>query len=132
MRQVTGKHQKKIILRPAPAPPVNANTTSSKGKERQLEEDEGEEEDYDQEEEEDQDDTEQYGYRESLQQDRLPLAGLSISVSGCRGQKEDLLKIAQEYGAERHSGLQDNTTHLVTDRPEGAKYKVSFFLPFVI
>jgi len=123
MRQVTSKHQRKIILRPAPAPEPNATTTSSKGKETHFEEDEEEEDEQDEDLERDPAGT--YGYRESLLEKPKPLAGMAITVSGCQGQKENLLKIAHEYGAERHSGLQEDTTHLVTDRPEGAKYKVS-------
>ncbi|GAA6010634.1 hypothetical protein JCM11491_003003 [Sporobolomyces phaffii] len=127
MRQVTSKHQRKIILRPAPAREIDA-TTSSEGKGRASEEP-GEDDDshgaeYDDDQEED-DGSERYGYRESLQQQSLPLVGFSISVSGCRGQKEDLLKIAEDYGAFRHGGLQEDTTHLITDRAEGEKYKIA-------
>ena len=118
MRQVTSKYQKKIILRPAPVKDHSEETaTSSKGKGRCYE---GEEEEY-----EEEDHGDQYDYTKSLQQSRPPLMGFAISVSGCQGKKEDLLKIAEEYGAQRHGGLQEDTTHLVTDRPEGAKYKVS-------
>ncbi|GAA5901568.1 uncharacterized protein JCM6883_000258 [Sporobolomyces salmoneus] len=119
MRQVTGKHQKKIILRPAPIP------ESKKGKERSTSEDPQDPSEEEHEEEEEEEDTEQYGYRESLQQDRRPLAGFRISVSGCRELKQDLLEIAQEYGAERQGALHIDTTHLITDRPEGAKYKIA-------
>ncbi|GAA5967510.1 hypothetical protein JCM3765_004691 [Sporobolomyces pararoseus] len=125
MRQVTGKHQKKIILRPAPAP--NTTSSSSKGKEREIEPEglDYMEEEGDEEEEDEYDGVEHYGYRESLQQDSLPLAGFRITVSGCSGQKQDLLKLAEEYGAERHTGLQENTTHLITDQMSGAKYKTA-------
>ena len=122
MRQVTGKHQKKVILRPAPAP---NNVTSSKENADATDEDDGDgASDLDEE-----DDTEQYGYRQSLQQERLPLTGLTISVSGISGQKQDLLKMAQEYGAEVNAGLREDTTHLVTDQRTGAKYKVPLYLP---
>ncbi|GAA5930116.1 uncharacterized protein JCM15063_004721 [Sporobolomyces koalae] len=125
-RQVTSKYQKKIILRPAPVRDRSTDdaTSTSKGKERAYDEPDDDDEDDDQD-SRDHDQTEVYGYRESLLQDKLPLAGLAVSVSGCPGQKEDLLRIAEEYGAERHGGLQEDTTHVVTDKPEGAKYKIA-------
>ncbi|GAA6060788.1 hypothetical protein JCM10212_005437 [Sporobolomyces blumeae] len=123
MRQVTSKHQKKIILRPAPPTTrtaddaADADLSPSKGKEKAYFVDE--DDDYLD------GDAEEYGYRESLREERLPLVGLRVSVSGCSGTKEDLLKTAEEYGAERQAGLHEDTTHLVTDKAEGAKYKIA-------
>lgn len=115
-RQVTGKRQPKITLRPAPARDPAAPTVD-KGKRRAHaaeEEDEGA----------DEDEEPRYGYRESLRGEAKPLEGLRISVSGCSGQKEDLWALAIEYGAERHGGLQEDTTHLIADGRDSAKYKV--------
>ncbi|BGO95748.1 hypothetical protein NBRC10512_001584 [Rhodotorula toruloides] len=116
-RQVTGKRQPKITLRPAPARDPAA-PTADKGKRRA---DKAEEEDEGAEEE----DQPRYGYRESLRGEAKPLEGLRISVSGCSGQKEDLWALAIEYGAERHGGLQEDTTHLIADGRDSAKYKVA-------
>lgn len=122
-RQVTGKRQPKITLRPAPARDPAA-PTADKGKRRA---DKAEEEDEGAEEE----DQPRYGYRESLRGEAKPLEGLRISVSGCSGQKEDLWALAIEYGAERHGGLQEDTTHLIADGRDSAKYKVRrFHRPF--
>ncbi|BGP43583.1 protein kinase activating protein dpb11 [Rhodotorula kratochvilovae] len=109
-RQVTSKRQPKITLRPAPA-----RDTAP------VEEDEfdfGDDAD-------DEPEEPAYGYREALRGERLPLQGLRVSVSGCDGRKEDLLHLVQVYGGERHGGLQEDTTHLVTDSPRGKKYDVA-------
>ncbi|BGP35488.1 protein kinase activating protein dpb11 [Rhodotorula toruloides] len=116
-RQVTGKRQPKITLRPAPARDPAA-PIADKGKRRAdaaAEEDEGVEED----------EQPRYGFRESLRGEAKPLEGLRISVSGCSGQKEDLWALAMEYGAERHGGLQEDTTHLIAAGRDSAKYKVA-------
>ncbi|BGP27759.1 protein kinase activating protein dpb11 [Rhodotorula toruloides] len=116
-RQVTGKRQPKITLRPAPARDPAA-PAADKGKRRADAvdvEDEGA----------DEEDQPRYGYRESLRGEAKPLEGLNVSVSGCSGQKEDLWALAIEYGAERHGGLQENTTHLIADGRNSAKYKVA-------
>ncbi|GAA5863669.1 hypothetical protein JCM8547_003687 [Rhodosporidiobolus lusitaniae] len=120
-RQATSKRQPKITLRPAPpksAPRPDGDSSFSADEQ---------DEHYD---EEDQDEDageadETYGYRQALKGEAKPLEGLNVSVSGCSGQKEDLLALADEYGAERHGGLQEDTTHLVTDKPEGAKYQMA-------
>ncbi|GAA6017709.1 hypothetical protein JCM10207_000471 [Rhodosporidiobolus poonsookiae] len=113
-RQATSKRQPKIILRPAPAPSRPADT-SSKGRATGDDgADDGEEED-----------EARYGYREALQGEERPLEGLKVTVSGCSGKKEDLLNLAEEYGAERHNGLQLDTTHVVTDKPAGQKYETA-------
>lgn len=115
-RQATSKRQPKISLRPAPA-----RSTRPQPQDDHL--DEGGNNGHEEEEEEE---GNKYGYREALQQEVKPLVGLKISVSGCSGTKEDLLALAEEYGAERHGGLSEDTTHLVTDSPSGAKYNVRF------
>ncbi|GAA5820926.1 hypothetical protein JCM11251_001880 [Rhodosporidiobolus azoricus] len=112
-RQVSSKKQHKIQLRPAPAKEIKPVTAPDA-----LDEEDGDEE---------HDDTDEasYGYRASLVPDRKPLVGLKVSVSGCGGIKEDLLALAVDLGAERHGGLQEDTTHVVTDRAGGAKYQVA-------
>ncbi|GAA5940149.1 hypothetical protein JCM1841_005964 [Sporobolomyces salmonicolor] len=111
-RQVSSRRQPKMTLRPAPE-------RSSKGAEAD-EEHPGEEE-----EAEEEGGEEQYDHLKALQGERKPLEGWRVTVSGCSGHKEDLLKMAEEYGAERHAGLQEDTTHLITDHPGGAKYKIA-------
>ncbi|GAA6039213.1 hypothetical protein JCM8097_000472 [Rhodosporidiobolus ruineniae] len=111
-RQVTSKRQPKVSLKPAPA--------RSAGSAAPADDYPGEHDD-----EDDEDDSARYGYREALQGEAKPLEGLNVSVSGCAGRKEDLLELAVQYGAQRHGGLQEDTTHLVTDRPEGQKYQVA-------
>ncbi|GJN94435.1 hypothetical protein Rhopal_007515-T1 [Rhodotorula paludigena] len=113
-RQVNGKHQIKGKLRPAPA-----RDPADLAKQHQLAGDENDDEGAD-------DDAEPaFGYREALQPEDQPLEGLRVSVSGCDGEKEELLTLAVKYGAERHGGLQTDTTHLVVAQPGGKKYDVA-------
>ncbi|GAA5896339.1 hypothetical protein JCM5296_002949 [Sporobolomyces johnsonii] len=114
-RQVSSRRQPKMTLRPAPERPSKGAGAN--------EEDQGEEEEEDEEDGEEQ--QQQYDHLKALQGERKPLEGWRVTVSGCSGHKEDLLKMAEEYGAERHAGLQEDTTHLVTDHPGGAKYKIA-------
>ncbi|GAA5892781.1 hypothetical protein JCM6882_000578 [Rhodosporidiobolus microsporus] len=117
MRQVTGKQQPHQRMKPAPARKIQP-----------IEEDDDDAShayDYNDDDQEGDDDEPQYGYREALQGEVRPLVGLKVSVSGCGATKEDLLALAEEYGAERHGGLQEDTTHVVTDRPLGQKYQVA-------
>ncbi|GAA6048683.1 hypothetical protein JCM3770_002019 [Rhodotorula araucariae] len=111
-RQVTSKRQVKITLRPAPARDPAA--PADKDDEFELDDDD-----------DDEPEEPAYGYREALRGERLPLQGLKVSVSGCGGLKEDLLALVQTYGGQRHGGLQEDTTHLVTDTPAGKKYDVA-------
>lgn len=132
-RQVTSKRQPKVNLRPAPArDPAAAAAAAAYEADSDVSEDDAA--DYRAAE------STEYGYREALRGERKPLEGLRVSVSGCDGRKEDLLALAEKFGAERHGGLQEDTTHLVTETPAGKKYDVrrrspcgtslsSFFLP---
>ena len=122
-RQVNSKRQPKMTLRPAPArdPAAAAAAAAYEADSGVSDDDAGE---YD-----DPHEAAAYGYREALRGERKPLEGLRVSVSGCDGRKEDLLALAETFGAERHGGLQEDTTHLVTDSPAGKKYDVRRPLP---
>jgi hypothetical protein len=127
-RQATSKRQPHIKMKPAPA----RSHVAGEGDE-ELAAEEAAWAGYDGSDNEEEEGEEAYGYREALQGESKPLEGLRVSVSGCGGKKEDLLALAAEYGAERHGGLQEDTTHLVADKPEGLKYQVRFSflsLPF--
>ncbi|BGP20145.1 hypothetical protein JCM10213_000770 [Rhodosporidiobolus nylandii] len=115
-RQATSKRQPKVNMRPQPAKTPAERAAAAARAAEAAEEDEDDEEE---------EDEPRYGYREALQGELKPLVGLSVCVSGCSGEKEDLLALAEEYGAERHAGLREDTTHVVTDRAEGAKYQVA-------
>ncbi|GAA5850495.1 hypothetical protein JCM9279_001435 [Rhodotorula babjevae] len=118
-RQVNSKRQPKMTLRPAPArDPAAAAAAAAYEADSGVSDDDAD--DY-----ADQEAAAAYGYREALRGERKPLEGLRVSVSGCDGRKEDLLALAETFGAERHGGLQEDTTHLVTDSPAGKKYDVA-------
>ncbi|GAA5908595.1 hypothetical protein JCM8208_002676, partial [Rhodotorula glutinis] len=118
-RQVNSKRQPKMTLRPAPArDPAAAAAAAAYEADSGVSDDDADDDD-------EHGGEAAYGYREALRGERKPLEGLRVSVSGCDGRKEDLLALAETFGAERHGGLQEDTTHLVTDSPAGKKYDVA-------
>ncbi|GAA5942347.1 hypothetical protein JCM3775_003230 [Rhodotorula graminis] len=123
-RQVNSKRQPKVTLRPAPArDPAAAAAAAAYEADSGVSDDDAD--DYGGDHDVDRTGEPAYGYREALRGERKPLEGLRVSVSGCDGRKEDLLALAETFGAERHGGLQEDTTHLVTDSPAGKKYDVA-------
>jgi len=55
----------------------------------------------------------------------LPLRGCTVTVTGCKGRKAELLEMADLMGAAVQPSLTDSTTHLVADEAGSAKYQVS-------
>lgn len=124
-RQVTGKRQVKATLRPGPvAEPSRSKRAHS------VDDDDGggDEEEEDGEAAHAGGDVDgggaDYGYRQALRREAKPLTGFRISISGCASTKDDMWALAVEYGADRHPGLLANTTHLVTETTDSAKYRV--------
>lgn len=126
-RQVTGKRQVKATLRPGPVKAASRAADAS--------DEANDDEDADEEEEAMEvdgaeaargtDGTGSYGYRQALQREKPPLVGFRVSISGCARIKDELWELAVEYGAERHTGLLANTTHLVAETRDSEKYRVS-------
>ncbi|BGP58205.1 protein kinase activating protein dpb11 [Rhodotorula sphaerocarpa] len=126
-RQVTGKRQVKATLRPGPVKaasraadaPDEANDDEDADEEEEAMEVDGAEA------ARGTDGTGSYGYRQALQREKPPLVGFRVSISGCARIKDELWELAVEYGAERHTGLLANTTHLVAETRDSEKYRVA-------
>ncbi|GAA5863504.1 hypothetical protein JCM3774_006504 [Rhodotorula dairenensis] len=134
-RQVTGKRQVKGTLRPGPvAGPSRLRSAADEDEEEEDDDDDdnGAESDhsFDRDGQDGgvrgiRDRGKAYGYREALTREGRPLAGFKVCVSGCTAVKEDLWSVAVEYGAERHTGLLADTTHLVAETYDSEKYRVA-------
>lgn len=55
----------------------------------------------------------------------LPLRGCTVTVTGCKERKAELLQLAGQMGASQQPSLTDNTTHLIADAAGSDKYEVS-------
>ena len=122
-RAHNGSFKNKAKLKPAPAAPFADATKpaarSSRGKRTYTHP-----EDVVVENDDDADDEGESGYREGLLGEVKPLAGATVSVTGCSDVKVALLEAVNELGGIGDSALTDKVTHLIADKSGTPKFDV--------
>lgn len=117
MKQNNGVKRSGVKLRPAPQQSTNSTLSNQQEQEGNREEDED-------------DNDEEYDESRHFEE-KKPLCGCIITVSGCSEIKNDLLKMCESLGAKSGKGLTADVTHLITDSSGSPKYEVSCnLIPF--
>ncbi|KAK4056406.1 protein kinase activating protein dpb11 [Microbotryomycetes sp. JL221] len=124
MRQNNGK-KPSIKLKPAPAVQPSASRTANgdepkRAKQRRKRDDNREHAT------DDEDAADDNGQdNDSNEDERKPLEGIGLTVSGCGRNKTALLTLATKLGATSSGDMTHDTTHLITDTAGSAKYEMA-------